>query len=88
MPGAVMKRVAALLRDGEPMTITQISEALKCQNASAWYACKVHPLIYIDHWRLSHGAVTQWVAVYAIADPPEDTPRPTMRPKQYMESLR
>jgi hypothetical protein len=87
MSGAVMKKVAALLRDGDPMTLSELCAALKCKHASAWYACKVHPLIYIDHWKPSLASGGQWVAVYSIMDEPQDTPKPTIRPSQYVKQM-
>ena len=78
-----MKKIAALLRDGEPRTLRQLVNELGLKYESVWYACKTHPLIYIDHWRIADGAAAQWVAVYAIADEPVDTPRPTIKPQDY-----
>jgi hypothetical protein len=84
MSGPVMKRIEALLRASDPMTVSELMRRTGCKHASVWYACKTHPLIYIDHWTMTEQGVPQWVAVYSIAEPPQDTPKPdgkARRPK-------
>jgi hypothetical protein len=83
MPGNVMKRVEALLQSNDPLTIGEIMARTGCKHQSIWYACKTHPLIYIDHWRVAGGAAPQWVAAYSIIDRPADTPKPTVSPSVY-----
>jgi hypothetical protein len=84
----VTKQVAEALRRGEPMSVSELVAVTSGKPQSVWYACKSHPLIYIDHWRVSNGAVPQWVAVYGIIDEPEDTPRPVLAAHEYARRRR
>jgi hypothetical protein len=85
MSGPVMRKIEVLLREGESMTISEMVDALGCSHASVWYACKRHPLVYIDRWTVCEkGPAMQWVAAYSIADKPADTPKPSIKPGAYM----
>lgn len=79
---------AVLEQHPDGMTVAEIHAITGMRDTAIHRVVRDDERIYIDRWTLKAcNRSKQWVAVWCLAEPLKDAPRPTIKPSKYFQEM-